>query len=166
MAPAAATLSCAQGPLPSRAPTVRALLDRAARTAPQAIEADIDREALAILRGAATEQRVLRLLLAGILAAALPRWITGARLASWIEDRAGVDVVVSCDDGDHGLQVKSSHAGLLKFIAQRACLGVCEPRGVVVVLDEMPDRMVRGQIVAALNTLRVERRFAAEGRRP
>jgi hypothetical protein len=165
MALAAAMLSFALPPPPPGAPAVRVLLGRAARVAPQAIEGDIDREALAILRGAATEQRVLRLLVAGILAATLPRWITGARLGSWIEDRAGVDVMVSCDDGDHALQVKSSRLGMLKFIAQRACLTTREPRGVVVVLDEMPDRVVRGQLVAALNTLRLERRFAAEASR-
>jgi hypothetical protein len=156
---------CAPSAPPPGAPAIRALLDRTARIAPPAVEHELDREAIALLRGAATERRVLRLLLAGIVAATLPRWLLGARLGNDPESRIGIDVVVSCDDGDHALQVKSSRLGMLKFIGQRSVLSATQPRGLVVVLDEMPDRQVRGQVVAALNTLRLERRFAAEASR-
>lgn len=161
----AAAPPLARDPLTSRAPVLGAILARAAQVSPSGAELELDRTAIALLRGASTERRVLGIMAAGIVSAALPPWVLAVRLATSVEDRTGMDLVVTCDDGEHALEVKSSRLGLQKFIRQRAALTRVrpEPRGVLVVLSDTPDRVVRGQVVAALNTLRLERRMAAEG---
>lgn len=161
--PDTALRSCALPPLPSWAPTLGATLARAALVSPSDAELELDRSAIAMVRGASTQRRVLQILIAGIVAAALPPWVRAVRAATSVEDRTGVDLVVTCDDGEHAIEVKSSVGGLRQFVADRAAHSDSRPRGVVVVVHEMPDRLVRGQVVAALNTLRLERRMAAEG---
>src|SRR5688572_27267684 len=161
VAAAPAAPSCAPSAHTSRAPVLGAILDRAAQVSPAEAELELDRTAIALLRGASTERRVLGILMAGIVAAALPPWVRAVRLATSVEDRTGLDIVVTCDDGEHCIEIKSSRLGLQKFIRQRASLTRVrpEPRGVLIVLSDTPDRVVRGQVVAALYTLRLERRM-------
>src|ERR1700722_11022323 len=45
-----------------------------------------------------------------------PNWMIGARYSSNQEDNNGIDIIVSTDFGEFPLQIKSSLAGIKKFI--------------------------------------------------
>ncbi len=98
------------------------------------------------VRGAAAEERLVRVLLAGPRL----RWVTGVRLALAHEDGLGIDVVVSAGrEPPCLLQVKCGLAEAIRFVPTHP-----EGIGVVVAPPELDEATALGRALGVLIMLR------------
>lgn len=104
-------------------------------------------------RGRVSEQSLLEAVRK--VGRALP-WFVDARMATAEEDTRGIDVVVTCSDGELYLQSKSSNARALDFRSTR------RSKRIVAVAVSLNDEITRARAMTALEEAYWKREVDAE----